>query len=216
MVTQVNGTTRAGEFLTGSLDYFTLVTVVPCFPTQVKAPLSEVLAALNATALSATKSITVNSVTYTTNATYTDALAKQSNLDTLINVFSTRANPVVVNAYVIAGVANVGAVTFAGYSTATDLGSAYNSATRDLYTVKLAGERSGAWFVGSQGNFSTTADNTNQFGYQFLAALNGVAITDLDTPVVTGSDTFITSGDATNLNTLAVRDEDLRRQINAA
>ena len=222
MVTQVNGSSRAGEFLTGSLDYFTLVTVVPCFPTQVKAPLSEVLAALNATALSSTKSITVNGVTYTSNTTYTDALAKQSNLDTLINVFSTRANPVVVNAYVIPSVANVGAVTFAGYSVGTSFGADYDSVTRDLYTVKLVSERAGSWFVGAQGNYkqadgvtAITANNTNQDGYLFLTALNGTPITDLNSGVVITTDAFVTA-DGTTLNTIAVRDEDLRRQINAA
>lgn len=224
MTTQVNGSTLPGEFLTSGLDFFTIVTVVPCFPTNVKAPLSAVKAALNISATTNISTVggytvidgTGTAVTYANDADYTDALAKQANLDTLLQVWALRANPVVVNAYVIEDVANVGAVSFTGYSTAADLGSAYNSATRDLYTIKLVSERAGAWYVGAQGNFGTTADNTNTFGYQFLGALNGVAITDLATPVVTGSDTFITSGDATNLNTIAVRDADLIRQINAA
>jgi hypothetical protein len=224
MTVKVNGSVLPGEFLTSGLDFFTIVTVVPCFPTNVKAPLSSVKAALNISATTNISTVggytvvdgTGTAVNYANDAQYSDALAKQSNLDSLLSVWSIRANPVVVNAYVIAGVENVGAVSFAGYSTAADLGSAYNSATRDLYTIKLVSERAGAWYVGAQGNFGTTANNTNEFGYQFLAALNGVAVTDLATPVVTGTDAFITSGDATNLNTIAVRDVDLVRQINAA
>lgn len=224
MTVQVNGSTLPGEFLTGGLDFFTIVTVVPCFPTNVKTPLASVKQALNIS--TSTNISTVGGydvvdatgavVNYANDADYTDALAKQANLDTLLQVWATRANPVVVNAYVLADVANVGAVSFTGYSTAADLGSAYNTETRDLYTIKLVSEKAGAWYVGSQGNFGTTADNTNTYGYQFLAALNGIAATDLATPVITGSDAFITSGDATNLNTIAVRDADLRRQINAA
>ena len=222
MVTQVNGTVRAGEFITSNLDFFTIVTVVPCFPTQVKAPLSTVLAALNATLLSATKSVTVNGVTYTTNAAYTDALAKQSNLDALLSVFSTRANPVIVNAYVIAGVTNSGAVAFAGYKEGTSLGSDYDTETRDLYTVKLVSEKAGSWYVGLQGNYkqadgvtAITANDTNLNGYQFLTALNGTPITDIAADVVLNATTFVTTAGAT-LNTIAVRDETLIRQINAA
>ena len=224
MTVQVNGSTLPGEFLTSGLDFFTIVTVVPCFPTNVKAPLDSVKQALNIS--TSTNISTVGGydvvdatgalVNYANDADYEDALAKQANLDTLLQVWAIRANPVVVNAYVIEGVANVGAVTFAGYSTATDLGSGYNALTRDLYTIKLVSERAGAWYVGSQGNYGTTANDTNTYGYQFLTALNGIPCTDLDTPVVIGSDTFITAGDATNLNTIAVRDADLRRQINAA
>ena len=210
MVTQVNGSSRAGEFLTGSLDYFTILTMVPCFPTQVKAPLNDVLRALNATTLSASKSVTVAGVTYITDATYTDALAKQSNLDTLINVFSTRANPVVVNAYVVS-TTTAGTRPYVGYSVDTTFGSDYDAVTQDLYTVKLVSEKSGSWFVGAQGNFSTTADNTNQYGYLFLTALNGTPITDIAADAVLNATTFVTTTGAT-LNTIAVRDEALIRR----
>lgn len=217
MPTQVNGSSRAGEFLTGSLDYFTILTMVPCFPTQVKAPLNDVLRSLNATTLSASKSITVAGVTYITDATYTDALAKQSNLDTLINVFSTRANPVVVNAYVVS-TTTAGTRPYVGYSVDTTFGSAYDAVTQDLYTVKLVGERSGAWYVGAQGNYkqadgvtAITANNTNQDGYLFLTALDGVAITDIAADAVLNVNTFVTTAGA-NLNTIAVRDEALIRR----
>jgi hypothetical protein len=49
--------------------------------------------------------------------------------------------------------------------------------------------------------------NTN--GYQLLAALEGVAVTDLATPVVLGSDTFITGASSGDRNTLALKSDAL-------
>jgi hypothetical protein len=218
MVTQVNGTVRAGEFITSNLDFFTIVTVVPCFPTRVKAPLSTVLAALNATALSATKSVTVNGVTYSSNETYTDALAKQSNLDALLSVFSTRANPVIVNAYSQQGT-NVGTYEFVGFSDGTAFGADYDAADPVVYTVKLVSEKAGSWYVGAQGNYNAadgvtaiTANDTNLNGYQFLTALNGTPVTDLTAPVVLGSKVFRTDNTGEERNTIGVRDADLIRK----
>lgn len=219
MTTQVNGSTLPGEFLTSNLDFFTIVTVVPCAATNVKAPLATVKAALNistSTNISTVGGYSVRDgsgalINYANDAAYTDALAKQANLDTLLQIWSTRANPVVVNVYQQSGT-NVGDYTFTGFSTATDFGSNYNTPDIPVYTIKLVSERAGAWYVGAQGNFDVTADNTNAYGYQFLAALDGIAATDLDTPVIQGTDAFNTSSSSNDRNTLGVRDADLRRK----
>jgi hypothetical protein len=206
MVTQVNGNGRAGEFITGNLEFYTVWTMVPVTQTNVRAPLSSVLAALNATALSATKSITVvngsgSAVTYTSNATYTDALAKQSNLDTLLSVFSIRANPVMVSVSSASISDGNAASLHPGASNALTFGDNYSGAQTE-YTVRLAAEKSNAW------NVSAVAEsNTN--GYQLLAALEGVAVTDLATPVVLGSDTFITGASSGDRNTLALKSDAL-------
>lgn len=216
--TNVNAGVRAGEFLTSDLDFFTFVTTVPLFQTNVRTPLSVALKARNWSSLSASRTITVvdgagNSNTYTSDADYTDALAKQSNLDLFLQVWATRANPVVVNVY-SQSAADMDNVTFTGYSNATTFGTDMNKAGT-IYTIKLMSEKSGAWFVGSQGNFSTTADDTNTYGYQFLAAINGIAITELATPV-TDDSIFNTTNTGNGRNLLGVRDADLRRQINAS
>jgi hypothetical protein len=219
MTVQVNGSTLPGEFLTGGLDFFTIVTVVPCFPTNVKAPLLAVKQALNIS--TSTNISTVGGydvvdatgalVNYANDADYEDALAKQANLDTLLQVWATRANPVVVNAYSQAGT-DVDSYTFTGFSDATAFGSDYNGDNIPVYTIKLVSEKAGAWYVGSQGNFGTTADNTNTYGYQFLAALNGIPATDLATPVIATAAQFTTGSGSNARNTLGVRDADLRRK----
>mgnify|MGYP001810018109 CR=1 FL=1 len=206
MVTQVNGNGRAGEFITGNLEFYTVWTMVPVTQTNVRAPLASVKAALNATALSATKSVTVvngsgSAVTYTSDATYTDALAKQSNLDALLSVFSIRANPVMVSVS-SAAITDGDAVNLhLGASNALTFGSAYSGAQTE-YTVRLAAEKSNAWNV-------SAAAESNANGYQLLAALEGVAVTDLATPVVAGTDAFLTGASDTNRNTLALKSDAL-------
>lgn len=225
--TNVNGGARGGEFLTGNLDFFTLVTLVPVFQTNVTVPLfadplddasgpGPALKARNWTSLSASRTITVvdgtgTSVTYSSNAAYLDAYKKQYNLNTLIKVFANRVNPVVVNVYSQAGT-NVDGYTFAGFSNATAFGGDYAGDDIPVYTVKLVSEKSGQWFIGSQGNFTgEPADNTNTNGYLFLSELNGVAVEDLDSAVLV-STVFNTSGSSGARNTLGVRDADLRRK----
>ena len=101
---QVHGNVAPGVFLTGTFEFFavTLSGGVQAFPTNVKLPLAKAQQALNVTTLSSSKSVTVVdgagvAQTYTSDATYTAALNKQANLDRLISVFATRANPVMIS-----------------------------------------------------------------------------------------------------------------------
>lgn len=189
MTDQVNGNARAGEFLTGNMDFFTVVTVVPCFQTNVKAPLADVT--LPVTVVDGTGS----AVTYSTATNYNNALAKQSNLDLLVKTFSTRANPVAISvSSTVSG--DLDNETFTGYSNATAFGSTYNVAGT-YYTVKFATEHTGLW------NVSAVAES-NENGYQLLTALNGVAITDLNTNIIAG-DAFNTSSSSNDRNTLAIK-----------
>lgn len=144
MTNMVHGNVRPGVFLTGTFDFFTVVTQVAAYPTNVKAPLADVLTALNVTTLSSTNKVTIvdgnsDSHDYTSDAAYTTALNKQTALDRLIQIFATRANPVMV-------------------SVATD---------GTDYTINLATERSPLWVVGE-------ADPGNIKGYNFLDAIDGV------------------------------------------
>lgn len=205
-----NGSVLPGEFLTSNLDFFTIVTVVPVYPTNVKLPLADLKSAYN---LGAANISTIGGVdvvdgfgtgqNYANDAAYSDALAKQGNLDTLLKVWSMRANPVVVNVYSQSGT-DVDSYTFTGFSSATAFGSSFNGDNIPVYTVKLVSERTGAWYVGG------SADDTNVNGYQFLTALDGTPVTDLASGVVYG-DTFNTDSTSNDRNTLAVRDTDLRR-----
>lgn len=209
----VNAGSRGGEFLVGNLHFFQIVTVVPSYPTNVKTPLAQALAARNWTSLSAARTITVvdgngDSVTYQSDAAYTSAFNKQNNLDTLIQVFATRANPVLVNVTSAAVADGNGATVLTGGVNAVDFGSTYNGAQQG-YFVNLAVERSPAWLV------STATADTNEAGYQLLNALNGVPVanTTAATPsgpqdasaaaVTVAGGTFVVSSSSNDRNVIA-------------
>lgn len=144
MTNMVHGNVRPGVFLTGTFDFFAVTTQVPAYPTNVKAPLADVLTSLNVTTLSSTNKVTIvdgngASHDYTSDAAYTTALNKQTALDRLIQTFALRANPVMVS------VAQSGSD----------------------YIINLATERSPLWMVGE-------ASPSNVNGYNFLDAIDGV------------------------------------------
>lgn len=184
--TNVNEGARGGEFLTGDLSYFTIKTVVPCYPTNVKAPLADALKARNWTSLAGARPITVvdgngDSVTYDSDAEYTSAYNKQQNLDTLMAVFATVANPVVVN--VSAAISSDPSATYAAFPAAAvgvadnEFGITYNTAYTAIYTINIVTEKYRSWLVSGVGAGS------NASGYQLLAALDGVTV--LNTTAVT-------------------------------
>jgi hypothetical protein len=186
----VHGDVKPGSFLTGAPNFFTISTVVPTYPTNVKTPLNLVLASLNATALSSTYSVTVvdgygAAVNYTSNATYTDALNKQANLDLLIKTFAVRANPVMISvSYASVNLSTTSTVLANGVNGVT-FGSAYTgvNASVPVYTVNLATEKSSVWLVSS----TPTGSNTNNTtGYQLLDAVQGLVVASTTTSVPTG------------------------------
>ena len=185
--TAVNGDVKPGSFLTGAMNFFSIVTTVPCYPTNAKTPLAQVLASLNATALSSTKSVSLvdgngDSVTYITNATYTDALNKQANLDLLVKTFATRANPVMVSVKYASIADGAGATVLANGINAVDFGSDYNS-TQAGYYINLATEKSPAWLVSSS---PVSPNTTNTTGYQLLDALSGLTVSSTTATVPVG------------------------------
>lgn len=215
-VTDVNSGARGGEFLTGNLNYFTIKTVVPAYPTNVKAPLVEALKARNWTSLAASRAITVMdgngaTVTYDSDAEYTSAYNKQKNLDTMLNVFSSRANPVVVNvSAAISADPSAANAAFASGGVADDeFGATYNAGDTAIYTINMVIEKAGSWLVSGVGAGS------NEAGYQLLNVLDGVPVlsTTAATPagpqdatgiaitVATGA--FVVDGASANNNVVA-------------
>ena len=192
---QVNGGVQAGEFLTGNMDFFTVKTVVPMAQTNVTTPVAYLYTQQGYTTW---QSVTVingagTPVTYSTQASYEDALVKQANLNLLIQLFATRANPVAVS--VSAATENPNSSTYTGYFNATNLGSDFNSSLT-VTTIKLATEKTLLWNVSS-------AAESNELGYQFLDALEGVAVQDLATPV--GVSEFLTGSSDNGRNVIATR-----------
>lgn len=203
MTDKVNGGVQAGEFLTGNMDFFSIATLVPMAQTNVTTPVTDLYTQQGYTTW---QNVTVvnaagTPVVYTSEADYEDALAKQANLDLLLQVFSTRVNPVMVSV-AAQTVANPSTTTaFAGYENEVNFGDDYTT-SMTVTVIKLATEKTGQW------NVSTAIEN-NDNGYQLLTALNGVAVTDLGTPVLSAA-VFNTQADGTGTgtderNTIAVR-----------
>jgi hypothetical protein len=203
MTDKVNGGVQAGEFLTGNMDFFAIATLVPMAQTNVTTPVADLSGIQNL--YTTWQPVTVvngagTPVTYSTQATYEDALVKQANLDLLLQVFAQRVNPVAISVSA-ATVANPSTATYAGYLNGTAFGDTY-SASATVTTVKIATEKTGYWNVSS-------AAQSNELGYQLLTALNGVTVQDLATPVLGGT-TFDTDADGTGAgttlrNTIAIR-----------
>lgn len=197
MTDKVNGGVQAGEFLTGNMDFFSIVTLVPMAQTNVATPVADLYTQQGYTTW---QNVTVingagTPVTYTSQADYEDALVKQANLNLLLQVFAQRVNPVAISVSA-ATVGNPSTATYSGYLNGTSFGGNYSS-SKTVTTIKIATEKTGYWNVSS-------AAESNELGYQLLTALNGITVQDLATPVLTGT-TFDTGASSSDRNTLAVR-----------
>lgn len=199
---KVNGSTNSGEFLTGNMDFFSIATLVPMAATNVTTPVSQLYTQQGYTTwqpVTVTDGAGVEQ-TYSTQASYEDALAKQANLNLLLQVFSQRANPVAISVSA-ATVSNPSTATYSGYLNGTSFGDDYSS-SMTVTTVKIATEKTGYWNV-------SAAAESNDDGYQLLTALNGLAISDIAAGTV-APNTFNTDADGTGdgtteRNTIAVR-----------
>jgi hypothetical protein len=203
--TDVNSGARGGEFLTGNLNFFQIATAVPCYPTNVKTPYATAIKARNWTSLSGSRTITVvdgngAEVTYSAQSAYEDAYYTQKNLDTLLNVFSTRANPVVVSVSSTTIDNDPATTILAGAVNGTQFGSTYTVNSLTVYNINLVTERNPAWLVND-----STAPQTNTNGYQFLSTLDGTPT--LATTAIAAT-SFVVDGSAAGRNVIAkVRNE---------
>lgn len=199
---KVNGGALAGEHLTGNIDYFTVATLVPMDQTNVDTPVAYLYTQQG---YSTWQSVTVVdgygvSQTYATQAAYQDAYNKQANLNLLMQIFATRANPVVMSCSTQT-VSNPSTTTlFAGFSNDTVFGSAYSSSAT-VTSVKLMTEKTLLWLV------SEPEVDNNTDGYELLGALQGITVLDLATPVLQTS--VFETDSSTNRNTIAYRSNTL-------
>lgn len=196
MTDKVNGGVSGGEFLTGSMDFFTIATLVPCFPTNVTTPLADLYTQQG---YSTWQSVTVidgtnTSQTYASASSYQDAFNKQFNLNMLTQLFAQNINPVAVSVSTSTGTAPnaIGLANFGNnFSYSANFGSGYSSTASVVYTLKFITEKTGYWLV-SGSTPASTSFNTNSTGYQFLDALEsastaGVLIYDLASNVLNSS-----------------------------
>jgi hypothetical protein len=230
MTDKVNGGAGVGDFLTGQLDYYTIATIVPVLQTNVDTPIQDLPGYQTLATTGQWSNVTVvnglgTAVTYTTQASYLDALAQQTNLTNLIQTFSERANPVAINVSNIA--AGTGNVTSADSTILSALGQFVNisafttnfgSATTatNINIIGVITERTGLWDVNVNG-----VPDSNATGYQLLGlnGLQGTVAFDVTNNVLQGDTiTTVTDGfyaytqnvnvfdstSATEYNTIAV------------
>lgn len=227
MTDRVNGSVHAGEFLTGSMDFFSFATTVPVGQTNVTTEVVDLPGYQSYQTFGTWVNVTVTdafgtATTYSTLNSYLDAFYQQKNLDVLVGLVATRANPVAVNVKTFPGTVNGSAVTpststiFAdmgltnGVATPTShFGTYYNSTSNVVYVVTLATEKSLLWAAGTNGNFTgTAADNTNTNGYNILSSnslyggLDGLVAYDTQSTQVIDGSTNTFTGYATNFYTL--------------
>lgn len=203
MTDKVNGGVQAGEFLTGNMDFFAIATLVPMAQTNVTTPVADLSGIQNL--YTTWQPVTVingagTAVTYSTQADYEDALVKQANLNLVLQLFATRVNPVAISISAATD-SNPSTTTYAGYLNGTTFGDDYSS-SKTVTTIKIATEKTGYWNV-------STAAESNDLGYQLLTLMNGIAVQDLATPVLSAA-VFNTQADGTGTgtderNTIAVR-----------
>jgi hypothetical protein len=199
---KVNGNVKAGEFLTGNMDFFTVATIVPVvnasgWATNVDTPVALLYTQQG---YSTWQPVTVvdqggNAVTYSSQADYVDAYNIQQNFNTLIQVFSLRANPVAISTTVVSVTNPHTTSLFAGFLNNSGVfGSGYTTNPTNIYVVKLATEHTGLWNVSS-------ASDSNDNGYQLLNGLQGVPVHDLASSVLNTAVFEVNS--SSDCNTLA-------------
>lgn len=203
MTDKVNGGVQAGEFLTGNMDFFTIATLVPMAQTNVTTPVADLYTQQGYTTW---QNVTVvngagTAVTYSTQASYEDALYKQNNLDMLLQIFGLNINPVAISVSTTTAANPSTTSAFSGYLNGSTFGDDYTT-SMTVTIVKLATEKTGYWNV-------STAAESNALGYQLLTALQDVPVDDLNTPILSAA-VFNTQADGTGTgtderNTIAIR-----------
>lgn len=230
MTDKVNGNARAGEFLTGNMDFFSVATIVPVAQTNVDTPVVDLPGYQTFATLGTWTDVTVvdgagDAQTYTSLNDYLNAFYKQANMDILLRTFALRANPVVVSVKVLPSSINGSTINAhtssyfeeAGYNNLLDdnvFGSAYTTG-KTITIINLASEKASLWTDGG--------NNTNVGGYNLMTGLNGVSCFDTQGSQVladSGTDSnsvwaskntvspYVSTWDldnATNLNTMLVQ-----------
>ncbi len=233
MTNQVNGNARAGEFLTGDMNFFSVATIVPVAQTNVRTAVVDLPGYQTYATLGTWTDVTVvdgsgTAVTYSTLNSYLDAFYKQANLDVLLRTFALRGNPVVVSLKTLPSSINGATINAntsvyfgqAGYANLTGTNGGDNFGTdyttgKTITIVGIATEKNSLWTAG--------AAETNASGYALLAALDGVSCFDTQSAqALSGSATSATNpyasknttapyvnafetGDATTCNTLVAQ-----------
>ncbi len=139
MTVKVHNIVAPGEFLTGNIDFFTITTLVPCDNTDVSMPLSRLKSDLRIgpANISTVGGFIVSGIDYANDAAYSFGFDKQSNLNSLLQVVSQKATPIMINSVDLGNQIDVDDAIPAG-STNTAFGSSYSGNAGIVYSIKFA------------------------------------------------------------------------------
>jgi hypothetical protein len=202
MTDQVNGNARAGSFLSGQPQWWSIATLAPVAQTNVDTPVVDLPGYQTYATLGTWTNVTVTNgagtaVTYSSLNTYLNAFYQQQNYNLIVNTFAGRGNPVQVGISTLPSSINGAAINpytsayfaQAGYYSLTGnqvFGSSWNNTGYTVTVVTVSTEKNNVWENYGANNYNTgTADNTNNNGYLILASnqlyggLNGLANYDL-------------------------------------
>jgi hypothetical protein len=216
MANKVNGNARAGEFLSGNMDFYSIATIVPVAQTNVDVPVVDLPGYANYVNLGSWTTVTVvngagTAVDYATLNAYLDAFYQQRNLDKLVSCFAARANPVAISVKTLASSINGAAINAntsayfaqAGYTNSAGshvFGSSFTTG-KTISIVNIATEKSGLWVAAGAGDnvtgYSLLSANSTAGGLHLLAAY------DTQSAQVFGDSTSTASDAWTVKNTVA-------------
>lgn len=184
---KIHNNINSGEFLTGNIDFFTITTIVPCDNTDVSMPLARLKSDLRigAADISTVGGFVVSGINYANDAAYSFGFDKQSNLNSLLQVVSQKATPIMINSVDLGNQIDVDDAIPAG-STNAAFGSSYSGSTGIVYSIKFATEHEDVWVI--QDDLSQDLNNTgvldssnvvtdpNQFDTLGISLLNTVVL----------------------------------------
>lgn len=163
MTDKVNGSSFGAEFLTGDMEFWTVKTILDIRPTGVVAAASIVNPA-------AVYPFEAYGETYSNATEYNNALASQTRFDKLIEIISTRAQPVILGDVTVA--VELSPVPGITYTFPPTLSS--NTGVT-VYTLKFAIEHAKAWDDTTL-DLAETLNGVEGFVYTTPTTLNNVYI----------------------------------------
>ncbi len=159
MTVKVHNIVAPGEFLTGNIDFFTITTIVPCDNTNVSMPLARLKSDLriDPADISTVGGFVVFGVIYADDAAYSFGFDKQNNLNSLLQVVSQKATPIMINSVDLGNQIDVDDAIPAS-STNAAFGSSYSGNAGIVYSIKFATEHEDVWVT--QDNLSQDLNST--------------------------------------------------------
>lgn len=146
MTVKIHNIVAPGEFLTGNIDFFTITSIVPCDNTDVSIPLSRLKSDLRigSNNISTVGGFIVSGVNYVDDTAYSFGFDKQNNLNSLLQVVSQKATPIMINAVNLGSQIDVDDAIPTGSTNAT-FGSSYSGNAGIVYSIKFATEHEDVW-----------------------------------------------------------------------